>query len=226
MLKYFQHGNRTTFDLKIMQGLFEEYVSDSDEEGKENRVMNTEEKIHEFYSLALPKEDEPKRKDQFNSKPGVDNMLDLSGLRSLYNNGEGLASIGPRSISNIIQTHSEQYITKKSMKKSVASPLTEMYNTKAKKKEKKSKEGWQDHTISKRSHQLSNQNSEKVYRITESDEDLDDSDYSKKKNEREMFNEDENNSVLDLDVEEDLITQVEKKISEGHTQVSFTQYTK
>lgn len=89
MLQYLRHGNRTTFDLKIIQGLFEEYVSDSDEEIKVKRAMDTEEERQEFYSLALPPAPEPRKK-QFNSKLGAGDLFDLTSLRNLYNKEDGL----------------------------------------------------------------------------------------------------------------------------------------
>ena len=92
MLKYLQHTSRTAFDQKIIAGLFDEYKSDSDEEEKVNKVMDTEEERKEFYSLSLPP-DEP-RKRQFNRGKGAAEKLDFTALRNLYNNKDGLTSIG------------------------------------------------------------------------------------------------------------------------------------
>ena len=93
-LKYFQHENRTTFDQNIIGGLFEEYASDSDEEDKINRVMDTEEEKKEFYSLYLLLDPEL-RKNQFNkSKKSAVEKLDFQPLRNLYNNHNSITSIG------------------------------------------------------------------------------------------------------------------------------------
>jgi hypothetical protein len=95
MIQYLQHGDRTTFDQKIIGGLFEEYCSDSEEEGNANKVMDTEEEQKEFYSLALPPDYDPPRKSQFNK--GVDPDPKIAGfaaLKHLYENKEGIAVIG------------------------------------------------------------------------------------------------------------------------------------
>jgi hypothetical protein len=95
MIQYLQHGDRTTFDQKIIGGLFEEYCSDSEEEGNANKVMDTEEEQKEFYSLALPPDYDPARKSQFNK--GIDpdsNIAGFAALKNLYENKEGIAVIG------------------------------------------------------------------------------------------------------------------------------------
>lgn len=91
MLKYLQHGNRTAFDLKIIQGIFEEYCSDSDDEGKAKRAMNTEEEHEEFYSLKI---DIDKNYKNGRGKQGKGNEFDLDGLRNLYAKDDGIVSIG------------------------------------------------------------------------------------------------------------------------------------
>ena len=94
MLRKLEYENRSNIDQKIIQGLFEEYVSDSDEEDKVHRVMNTEEEQKEFYSLALP---EPvKRKKQFN-KSKKDDLFDLTSLRNLYHKEDNLFYLGKSS---------------------------------------------------------------------------------------------------------------------------------
>lgn len=80
MLKNLQYGNRTNIDQKIIQGLFEEYVTDSDEEDKANRVMNTEEEQKEFYSLSIP--DPPSKKSkEFNKGRATKDEVDFSDLK-------------------------------------------------------------------------------------------------------------------------------------------------
>jgi hypothetical protein len=95
MIQYLQHGDRTTFDQKIIGGLFEEYCSDSEEEDNANRVMDTEEEQKEFYSLALPPDYNPPRKSQFNKGVDLDpNVAGFAALKHLYENKEGIAVIG------------------------------------------------------------------------------------------------------------------------------------
>jgi hypothetical protein len=95
MIQYLQHGDRTTFDQKIIGGLFEEYCSDSEEEGNANKVMDTEEEQKEFYSLALPPDYDPPRKSQFNKAIDPDsNIAGFAALKNLYENKDGIAVIG------------------------------------------------------------------------------------------------------------------------------------
>mmetsp|Transcript_33742 Transcript_33742/g.38853 ORF Transcript_33742/g.38853 Transcript_33742/m.38853 type:complete len:121 (-) Transcript_33742:595-957(-) len=90
MLQYLKHGNRSTFDLKIIQGLFEEYVSDSEEEDNINRALNTEEEFKEFYSFVPPPPDDPKRI----ARGSIVDKFDLTSLRNLYKKEDGIISIG------------------------------------------------------------------------------------------------------------------------------------
>jgi hypothetical protein len=213
MLKYLQHGNRTSFDLKIIQGLFEEYVSDSDEEIKVNRAMDTEEERKEFYSLALPVHDEVKKKNPMEiTKPGMNNMFDLSSLHKLYNNDEGLVSIGRASASNTPSPAKKRYATKKSMRQSNTSPLTELTSKSTKKKRTKPRVGWEDRAESKKSNQLS----DNAQRIQESEEE--EYEDSGRKEKIDNYRNDEDGSIIDIEGE-DFISNVENKLNEGPTQV-------
>ena len=111
MFANLKHANRTSFDQKILQGLFEEYKSDSEEEERENRVMNTQEMHEEFYSLSMPPPPQ-KRGREFNKRIDKDDVFDLSSLRNLYKKEDGLIYIGPRS-----QTTASPTLATKSFKK-------------------------------------------------------------------------------------------------------------
>ena len=186
MLKYLRHGNRTTFDKKIIQGLFEEYVSDSDEEVQENRVMDTEEEYKEFYSLALPlaadgrrasemrpptemRSPSELRRKQFNTRIIGDKVIDISSLKKLYEKEDGIASIGNSktpSVNNSSTSPTKKLLSKKSMRNTIDSPLNVVVGSKFKGKKSKTREKWNTRSVTKKSGELSSQ----VQQIHEYDE--------------------------------------------------------
>ena len=130
MLKYLEHGSRTTFDQKIIGGLFEEYASDSDEEDKINRVMDTEEEKKEFFSISLPPDPELRKK-QFNKNIDLcTTPQDFEPLRNLYKNSHNISSIACLSHSNtpnnktLTSTHGK--LKSKRTLKNINSPLAEL----------------------------------------------------------------------------------------------------
>jgi len=214
MLQYLKNSNRSTFDLKIIQGLFEEYVSDSDEEVKKNAGMNTEEIQQEFYSLAAPPIDKPttnSRKKQFNSKYKAANMFDMTSLRQLYKNDEGLVSLGPRSISNMSSISKAKKMSSsrsKSKKASKQLPFSEILEKRPTTRIKNNTDSLVPNSVETK---LNKQISNRVIKIKEfSEEQEEDSDdtFTKKNHPNSKY--EDNESILDPD-QEDFIERAEKK---------------
>ena len=97
------------------------------------------------------------------------------------------------------------------MRNSNNSPLTEITSKSTKKKRTRPKVGWEDRAESKKSNQLS----DNVHRIQESEEEEED---SGRRNQVSKFKNNEDGSILDIEGE-DFISNVENKLNEGPTQV-------
>lgn len=141
MLQYLQHGNKTGFDQKIIGGLFEEYASDSEEDDKKNRVMDTEEEKKEFFSLSLPPEPEPRKK-QFNKNIHSEltpQNQDIEPLKNLYRNNNNISSIGmsQNNLSRTPKSKSKHELHSKHTFKNKESPFNQLLEKKKLKFKKK-----------------------------------------------------------------------------------------
>ena len=126
MLQYLKHGNRSAFDLKIIQGLFEEYCSDSNEEENNVRILNTEEEYNEFYSLARPD-----IKEGYNPRQSIINGVDIASMK-IFNWEDGIVSIGRASQSKLSATPylNKSYSTKKTLNQKKATDTLSELNSK------------------------------------------------------------------------------------------------
>ena len=149
MLKYLQHANRTTFDQKIIRGLFEEYCSDSEEEDQINKVMDTEEERKEFYSLSLAPDVQPRKREFNKGKTTIGSIrkLDFEPLRNLYNNQDSISRIGMTAQANAYSPKNSNHPSGRTNKTKVkskrtminkSSPLSQLTEKKVHHKKKKS----------------------------------------------------------------------------------------
>lgn len=199
MLRYLQNSNLTTFDMKIIQGLFEEYKSDSDEEEKQNRALDTEEYKKEFYSLALEPHEEPRRRG-FNAKLRAGDLFDLSSLRNLYEQQDGLISMGGGSatVKSISPSPLKKKAGIKHMKTTSVDPIISLQGNKhsssaklqkSKSRIKESNSGIVDDSVSKRF--------EKINEFAQEQEESDEDTSTKKKSKPKVLN--DGDSITDYD---------------------------
>lgn len=193
MINYLQHSNRNEFDQKIIQGLFKEYVSDSEDEDKAGRALNTEEEHEEFYSLQYG----PGKR---NSKAGVD----LTGLKNLYSMKDGLVSLGTSGPINP-DLHKSNSLSTQSKKRKVNKSNTL----------KKHDTGWTSLMSDKKSSSMKKKMTQsRVQRINEADEeDLSDTDSNGEKKQKSE------DSIMDPE-NADFIVNAEKQIIDGKTKDS------
>ena len=205
MLQYLKHGNRSNFDLKIIQGLFEEYCSDSNEEENVGKVMNSEEEYNEFYSLARP--DMPNS--GYRPRQSMIGKVDISSM-NIFNKEDGLISIGRATQSKLSSTPylDKSYTAKKTLNyKKQTDVLSDLNKKKFKaSKTKFKREEWETRTISK----IINTESEKK-KIDFKEIDNEDSDENNITKAR-INNQDMAASIMDLD-QEDFIEKLENEIT-------------
>lgn len=214
MLQYLKHGNRSNFDLKIIQGLFEEYCSDSNEEENIGKVMNSEEEYNEFYSLARP--DMPNS--GYRPRQSMIGKVDISSM-NIFNKEDGLISIGRATQSKFSSTPylDKSYTTKKTLNyKKQTDVLSDLNKKKIKASKTKFKRGeWETRTISK----ISNTASEKK-KIDFKEIDNEDSDENNITKAR-INNQELAASIMDLD-QEDFIEKLENEITNRNTKVKMS----
>ena len=195
MIKYLQNGNRTTFDLKIIQGLFKEYVSDSDDEVKAERALNTEEEYQEFYSLKIGLNDDKGKRGK--NRRGTN----YTGLKELYSKNNGLVSLGQTSPppQKACRSQMSRYPLKKlSKSKSIKrkdTGILSLTDTKT--------------TDLKKTHN-------KVYEINEDVEEEFEEDTENEKAIHEFYPQGNGASIMDDDIEEDSAENDEDNDEEGN----------